>query len=272
MPTLSPEDLFRAGRLAEAVAAQSAVVRAAPADTRQRWFLGELLCLSEEWERADRLFDVIALQDAGMSAAALGFRRLLRGEQTRRQVLEEGRAPEIVGAAATALQPAVEALLCLREGQPKEALGKIEAAAPPGGWVAAGTRNGTPFDAFRDLDDLCSPFVDFITEAGDYHWVAVGDLAVLEVRPLSRPRDLLWQPARLEVRDGPAGDVYLPAIYVAPAAAVDDAARLGRRTEWLDQPGGLVRGVGLRVFLVGDDDVPIRDLGRLEFGRDEGAP
>jgi type VI secretion system protein ImpE len=269
MPPLSPEDLFRAGRLAEAIAAQSAVVRAAPTDTRQRWFLGELLCLAEDWERADRLFDLIALQTPDMEAAALALRRLLRGEQTRRQVMEEGRAPQIIGTTAAVLQPVVEALLFLREGQPQEAALRIEAAAMP----AAGTRNGTPFDGFRDLDDLCAPFVEFITEAGDYHWVAIGDIAVLETRPLSRARDLLWQPARLEIRDGPAGDVSLPAIYVVPAAAaVDDAARLGRRSEWLDQGEGLVRGLGLRVFLVGDDDVPIRDLGRLVFAPDARAP
>src|SRR5262249_3626053 len=159
-----------------AIAAQSAVVRAAPTDTGQRWFLGELLCLAEEWERADRLFDVIALQDAEMAAAALGLRRLLRGEETRRQVLDAGRAPRIVGPGAATLQPVVEALLCLREGRPEDAIGKLEAAAP----TVAGTRNGTPFDGFRDLDDVCAPFVDFITEAGDYHCVAVGDIAVLE--------------------------------------------------------------------------------------------
>ena len=94
------------------------------------------------------------------------------------------------------------------------------------------------------------------------------DLVSLETKPLSCARDLLWRPARLAVRDGPAGEVYLPAIYVPDASHApgsEDAMRLGRRTEWLEAPGAPVRGLGLRSFLVGEDDVPIHELGRLEF-------
>ena len=96
----------------------------------------------------------------------------------------------------------------------------------------------------------------------------------METQPLSRARDLIWRPARLEVRDGPAGDVYLPAIYVpdaSHAADTEDALRLGRRTEWREAPGAPVRGLGQRTFLVGDDDVPIHELGRVEFLRRRGG-
>jgi type VI secretion system protein ImpE len=262
-------DLFREGRLQDAIAAQTALVRATPADVSHRWFLAELLCFAEEWERVDRLLDTIVSQAAELMPAVLGFRRLLRGEETRRQVMREGRAPQILGAHGTSLYPAVEALLSLRDGQPAEAVAKLAAAAPP---VVAGLRNGEQhFDVFRDLDDLCAGFVEFITEAGEYHWVPVADLATLETRPLARPRDLLWRPARLEIGNGPAGDIYLPALYVSNGAEVDDALRLARRTEWLEQEGAPVRGVGQRVFLAGDDDVPIHELGRVEFLHDDKA-
>jgi type VI secretion system protein ImpE len=265
-------NLFREGRLRDAITEQTARVRAAPADVAKRWLLAELLCFAEEWERADRLLDVIALQAAEMAAAALGFRRLLRAEEVRRQVMLDGRAPQIVGTAGDALYPVAEALLCLRNGPPERAAAKLEevAAATP---AMAGIRNGEQrFDVFRDLDDVCAAFVEFITEGGEYHWVSVADLTVLETQPQQRPRDLIWRPARLEIRDGPAGDVYLPALYVAPASDRDDALRLGRRTDWLEQPGAPVRGLGQRMFLVGDDDVPLHELGRLEFLRNGGGP
>jgi type VI secretion system protein ImpE len=260
------EELFRDGKLRDAIAAQTAAVRSAPADVNRRWFLVELLCFAEEWDRGDQLLDIISTQAEGMAAAVLRFRGLLRGEQTRRQVMREGRAPQMIGRSAATLQPVVEALLSLREHDAEAAAAKLaEAAAqaPP----VAGTRDGTQsFDTFQDVDDVCARLVEFITEGGDYHWVSVGDVSLLEVQPLQRPRDLIWRPSRIEVRDGPAGDVYLPALYVSEGPDIDDAIRLGRRTDWRETQGGLVRGMGQRTFLVGDEDVPIHELRRVEFG------
>ena len=109
MPSTSG-DLFRAGRLREAIEAQSAEVRAAPSDIRRRWFLVELLCFAEEWERADRALEIIAVQAPRQQAAVLSFQHLLRGEEVRRQVMNEGRAPEILGAGGTSLRSAVAAM------------------------------------------------------------------------------------------------------------------------------------------------------------------
>jgi type VI secretion system protein ImpE len=262
----TPEELFRDGKLRDAIAAQTAAVRAAPADVNRRWFLVELLCFTEEWDRGDQLLDIISTQAEGMAAAVLRFRGLLRGEQTRRQVMREGRAPQMIGQSVALLQPIVEALLSLREGDQGAAAGKLmEAAAqaPPVLGMYDGTQS---FDTFRDIDDVCALLVEFITEGGDYHWVSARDISLLETRPLQRPRDLIWRPSRLEVRDGPAGDVYLPALYVSDIDDIDDMIRLGRRTEWEQTEGGPVRGMGQRVLLVGDDDIPIHELRRIEFG------
>jgi type VI secretion system protein ImpE len=264
------EELFRDGKLRDAIAAQTAAVRAAPADVNRRWFLVELLCFAEEWDRSDQLLDVISTQAEGMAAAVLRFRGLLRGEQTRRQVMGEGRAPQMIGRSAALLQPVVEALLSLREGNLEAAAGKLaEAAAqtPPVTGMCGGTQS---FDTFQDIDDVCAPLVEFITEGGDYHWVTVGDISLLELRPLQRPRDLIWRPSRLEVRDGSAGDVYLPALYVSDGSDTADSIRLGRCTEWREMQGGPVRGAGQRTFLVGDDDVPLHELRRVEFAGNGG--
>jgi type VI secretion system protein ImpE len=73
----------------------------------------------------------------------------------------------------------------------------------------------------------------------------------------------------LELKDGTAGEVYLPAMYVSDGRDKEDDLRLCRRTEWIEDQGAPVRGIGLRMFLVGDDDVPIHELGCVKFRRDD---
>lgn len=265
------QTLFRQGALAAAVAAQTAAVRADPADPGKRWFLAELLCFAGERERADRMLDIVASQDANLLPAVAGFRRLLRGEETRRQVLLEGRAPELVGPTAAALRGAVEALLLLRLDKPAEAAAQLAAeaqSAPP----LAGRRAGKAFNEFRDLDDVLAGLVEIIGGDGEYRWVATCDLVRLEPRPLARPRDLLWRPATIAVREGPQGEIWLPCLYATAEAAADDALQLGHRTEWSEAADEPVRGVGLRSFLIGDEDVPIHELGLVEFGPSASGP
>jgi type VI secretion system protein ImpE len=76
---------------------------------------------------------------------------------------------------------------------------------------------------------------------------------------------LIWRRASMSVADGPDGEVYLPAVY-ATDEQLSDPFRLGRETDWRQSDGGPVRGVGQRLFLSGEDAVPIMDLGRISFG------
>ena len=68
-----------------------------------------------------------------------------------------------------------------------------------------------------------------------------------------RARDLYWRRVNMSVRGGPDGVVYLPAIYGDDDPALSDALRLGQATDWIEVSEGLVRGVGQRMFLVGQD-------------------
>ena len=44
-----------------------------------------------------------------------------------------------------------------------------------------------------------------------------------------------------------------------------DALRLGRETDWREADGGPVRGVGQRLFIMGDDAVAMMDLDNIRF-------
>ena len=69
----------------------------------------------------------------------------------------------------------------------------------------------------------------------------------------------------MSVADGPDGEVYLPAIYAADDP-MNDALRLGRETDWRQVEPGPVRGVGQRLFMMGDDAVAMMALGNIRFG------
>ena len=121
------------------------------------------------------------------------------------------------------------------------------------------------FDDLRDVDDLLAGTFEVLTSTGKYFWIPTERVISAEFHPPKRPRDLIYRRVSMTVSDGPDGDVYIPAIYTG----VDDTSemlRLGRETDWQQAEGGPVRGVGQRVFLVGEEDVAIMELGALRFG------
>jgi type VI secretion system protein ImpE len=70
----------------------------------------------------------------------------------------------------------------------------------------------------------------------------------------------------MDVRGGPEGKVFLPTVYAFDGEEMDDAARLGRRTDWVQLgDDGAVRGVGLRTFLVGEEALTVLEIGEVEF-------
>ena len=69
----------------------------------------------------------------------------------------------------------------------------------------------------------------------------------------------------MSVEGGPDGEVYLPALYPDSHTSTEDQVRLGRVTRWADEDSALPRGLGQRMYLMGDDAVGIGDLKRVEF-------
>jgi type VI secretion system protein ImpE len=261
----SPGALFRAGRLDDAVTAANAVVRKAPTDPAARMLLAELLLFQGNLERADTLMDALTTMEPGLALQGAAFRQLVRAEQARRQVWTEGRLPEFLGEPSLHLKRMLAALVQLRSGDAAgavRALAEAEEARPP----AAGREGAVPFTDFRDADDLCAGFFEVLTTTGKCFWVPTERVEEVQFHAPERPRDLFWRRATMSVRDGPDGEVYIPAIYVADAAAQPDPIRLGRATDWVGGEGAPMRGLGQRVFLVGDEGRSVMELTTLAFG------
>jgi type VI secretion system protein ImpE len=256
-------ELYRAGRLREAVAAALEDVRNHPTDSGRRLFLGELLCFAGDLDRADNQLDALGHGDPQILPWVVTFRQLIRAEQWRRDFFAQGRPPEFLVPADAAAKLLLEASIRIREGAEDEAarlLTEAEDARPR----SPGTRDGRPFEDFRDLDDRTGGVLEVLTSGGTYYWVPIHQVESIEFHEPTRARDLLWRRTHLIVRDGPDGEVYVPALY-EPADAADEQLRLGRQTDWRGGDGTPIRGVGQRTFLVGDDAAPILELKQLGF-------
>lgn len=264
----TPGQLFQAGKLQEAVAAATQAVKAKPADPDRRGLLAEFLLFAGALERADTQFDTLSTQNPEAAVSVALIRQIIRGEQARRQLFGDGRPPEFLDVPPPdALRLKLEAVVALRDGRAADALALCEQAEDARAPLR-GTHNGAAFDDFRDLDDIFGGMFEVVTSTGKYFWVPADKVERMEFHPPERPRDLLWRRASVNVRGGPDGDVFIPTIYPGLADDAADALRMGRVTEWSEDEGAPVRGSGQRSFLVGEECLPILQLGVLEFEQD----
>lgn len=255
-------DAFKAGDIEGAVAAATAAVKAAPREAGPRWLLAEMLVFAGELERADRALDAV-IEDSP-SPTVMEFRQLIRGEAVRRQVLAEGRVPKFQGEDPTEAQKAAAQVLTLTRAGDKAgaaaAAAQVEALRPR----VTGRMGDVAFDDFRDVDDVFAAMIEVHTAGGEYMWVPTERLRMLSFDAPKRPRDLFWRRCTIEMKDGQEGVVYIPAIYPGTTKDMPNPLRLGRTTEWQEE-SGLVRGLGMRDFLVGEEAKTLAELDEISF-------
>lgn len=256
---MSASELYKAGRLAEAVAAASEDVKKHPTDSSRRGLLAQLLCFAGEWERADSQLDVLTQQDPNLVMGIGLLRQLIRAEQARQQFFTSGALPEFLEQPSPMLKLHLDASICIREGKLQEAADLLEQAESQR-VKPRGTCDGQPFDDFRDLDDVVAPIVETHTSNGKYYWIPIERIERIEFHAPERPYDLLWRRVHMQVAGGPDGEVFLPVLYPGAPAEADDKVRLGRATDWRGGDGSPVRGVGQRMFLVGNEGQSIMEF------------
>lgn len=276
----TPSELFRAGKLDEAVEAALGLVKKNPAETNLRFQLAELSCIAGDLQRADRQLDTVSTQDPATAVGVALFRQLVRAELARRECFKEGRVPEFIGKPTPKIERHLRALVSLQAGDVAEAASLVnevdevedESTTKPT-WVV----NGQAVSSIRDLDDVLAPVLEVHTSTGKYFWIDWDQIISMTVHPPKRPADLLWRQASLSIESGPDGDVYLPAIYadelllkttdadqIDSSDQYDASLKLGRSTDWIELQADLVCGRGQKSLLVGDEDLPIMQLETIE--------
>jgi type VI secretion system protein ImpE len=260
---MTASELYRAGRLQEAIAAQVQEVKARPADQGKRLFLFEMLAFAGDLDRARKQLEAIHYDDPEVEAAGLVYRKLLDAEEARRRLFRDGVAPQFLAEPPAHVALRLEAINRLREDRSSEALSLLARAAGAC-TTLAGRLNDKPFAGLRDIDDLFGPVLEVMAH-GAYYWVPLQQVSAVTLNPPRFPRDLLWAPARLEMRDDSAGAVYLPALYPGSHQHANDAVKLGRMTDWLAAEGGPVRGAGQHTFQAGDEEIGLLEWRQLEI-------
>ncbi len=258
---MSASDLFKAGRLREAVDAQIQEVRSHPADQGRRLFLFELLAFSGDLDRARRQLDAVKYDNVELDTALGAYRKLLDAEQARRRLFSDGLQPHFLADPPEHFRQRLEAVNRLREGRAAEAAELLHKANADSA-VFRGLLNDKPFDSLRDADDLFGPVLEVLAQ-GRYFWVPLEQIETLALSPPRFPRDLLWMPARMEM-SGSMGEVFLAALYPGSHEHADEQVKLGRATDWKQAETGPVLGAGQRTYLVGEDVVGLLEWRQLE--------
>ncbi len=235
---MTPDELYRAGRLREAMKALGDELRKTPLDARRRTFWFELLLFAGEYDRAEKALDVLA--DGGKDAAAgtLLYRSALHAERTRRDMFARKETPAVTG--------------------------EVE---------AAGTCNGVAFTTFEDSDPRIGPNLE-VFMAGSYVWIPTAYVKRVEIEPPTGLRDLMWARARVdttpEFRFQELGEVLIPMLAPLSFQHPEEPVQLGREAAWEpDETYGQIP-FGAKLMVVDGEDVPLLNIRTLEFaGRDE---
>ena len=264
-------------------------IRARPQDASLRLALCHFLAVRGEWQRADDQRQRAMQLDPSFTPAAATYAMALAGERHRSEFWSGGRPPVVVaGQAEWVDQLIAAATLPVDEASQASALrDSARQAAPAVGGVLQVVDRSDARPTQTVDDEPVEPI--------DFAWLCDGDArigAVLElftpsgyvwlplhaVRRLQLPRprhlaDLIWIAAEIELRDGRPLNGLMPVRYPSALGALDDAALLGRRTDWDALPGDdQYAGVGQRILTSEAGDHALLDVRAIEFDAAEGAP
>jgi type VI secretion system protein ImpE len=258
---MNAKELLDAHRLSAAIQELNHEVKQHPTDTRMRTFLFELLCFDGAHDRAERQLDILGNQDDKAGIGVEVYRNLLKADAARRRLFTDGARPNFLTDPPEYVRDCLAAVLLLQQGDAQGA-GKLMEKSKTSAPDPNGTINGRAFAGMTDSDDRVWPVLEVFANAA-YTWIPLQHIKTLR---LSRPRflrDLLWAPVHLECLDGQQGEVYVPTLYPGSERDENEQVRLGRITEWVSLGGGLVGGLGLKTFLIGDAETSILEINEL---------
>ena len=236
---MNAHELFKAGKLTEAILALEAQLREDPTDQRSRTFLFELLCFAGEFDHAEKQLTIIEGQGGRETAlGALVYKAAIHAEKTRQEMFQAKKFPKP-----------------LLDGS---------------GTAVSGKLNGKGFIMLSDADSHIGEKREIFV-AGDYLWMPFQEIASVRVAPPKRLRDLLWIPA--EITTTPAAgsrelrDIMIPSMAPLSWKHPDEEVRLGRVSIWGEDETGEVAPYGLKCILVDGEEVPIVEVRELEINQ-----
>jgi type VI secretion system protein ImpE len=254
----APRDALAAGRLADAVELQDAVVRGRPGDPAARLFLFELLALAGRLRDARDHLREVESDAPDWPAVRRNFLRLLKAEHSRSH---RNRKPAGLLPWPAHARMRWRGVRGLRAEAPAAAdwCDRADAAAP----LVAGHIDGREFEGLRDTDDRYAAAFELLVGA-EYVWVPFEQVKRLTLAPPAGALDAAFRPARVLLATGDEVAGVVPLVY--PGSHTEDGAfAAGQDTDWRTAGGGVTCGVGARVYLAGDEEVMLNEIRQFEL-------
>jgi type VI secretion system protein ImpE len=230
---MTPQELYRVGKLREAITVLGEELRRNPLDAKRRTFLFELLLFAGEYDRAEKQLDVLAGAGGNAAVGSLLYRSALHAERTRQEMFEQCKMPGVT------------------DHEQRD-----------------GICNGLPFQQFLDTDPRIGPNLE-VYIAGSYTWIPFFHLRKIEISQPANLRDLMWVTARIETspefRLQDLGEVFLPAISPRSSKHHEENVQLGRETAWEEDPVYGALPFGAKIMSVDGKDVPLLSIRSLEW-------
>ena len=230
---MNARELFKTGKLDDAIESLGVELRGDPTDVQRRIFLFELLSFAGNYDRAEKQLDIAGQGSKEAAMGALLYRSAIHAEKNRQEMFSTREFP-----------------------------------SGPAPKPVSGTLNGKPFETLVDADSRLGARLE-VFAAGQYLWLPLQHVASVRVEAPKRLRDLIWAPAKIltgpEFEGLELGEALIPVISPLSWQYDDDDVRLGRVTEWVATDDGGEVLVGQKTLLVDDEELPILELRELEI-------
>lgn len=260
---MNPKDLIKAGRLPEARQQLTEEVKTSPSDLGKRTLLFQVLSFYGEWTKAEKHLDAIVAQDSKRETGVQTYKNLIHAEKERADVLKGKARPSFFPHTPSYLEAYWMAYEKLEEKKFEEAeklFDRIDQGRP----LVSGNLNGKDFIGFVDTDAFLSFFLEaFVYDR--YVWIPFESIRELKISTPNTLFDLLWAGGHITTWEGLGINCHLPVLYPESFLHEDDRVKLGRMTDWIPLGGSFSKGMGQHVYLVGEEEVAILELGEVLF-------
>jgi type VI secretion system protein ImpE len=304
---MQAEERLRSGNVEEALAELQADVRREPANPQKRVFLFQLLCLLGRWDRALTQLQVLAEMDPKTGPMVQTYGPALKCEELRREVFAGKRAPLLFGKPEAWMALLLEAARLTGEGKHDlaaqlreqafeaapttagtvvvtagtQAPAQTNGASPEGkGGPAASADEGgpaealapeAPFEWIADGDARLGPMLEVVVK-GKYFWVPFMRLKEIRFERPTDLRDLVWAPVTLTLANGGETVALVPTRYPGSEDSAEGQIRLARKTTWNEVSPDAFLGLGQRVLMTDQGELPLLDIRTMALAGVDAPP